>query len=389
MKGDRAELERLVGEARREAVPDVDWDAIETSLMARVKAEPRLVRARRRPSPGPFVLAFALAAVAGAAVAAVGIVRREGPAKTPVVAETPTPKETKTRKVGPKNGNALAIGDVVESASEPVIVDHQGQATWTLEPESAAHVEELGGVIRVALDRGVLSAKVVKSTAPESFVVRVEGTRVAVHGTAFRVTRMAHAVRVDVTEGVVGVGPLHGPSFDVAAPGSTTTTFDGVRTDLRHAARAAAKSSERSRTDNSPALTAEQPSLEDQTTTEQRPSEQAPPPPEAAPATSAAPAPTVAPRAGLESGPTPSIDGVVDAVRRCFRDGTVTSGDLHVTVNTQMALRIQASGRVGEAVFTPPLAPNVRRCVDDSVGAMRFPASPNGFAIDRVLDLER
>jgi hypothetical protein len=54
-----------------------------------------------------------------------------------------------------------------------------------------------------------------------------------------------------------------------------------------------------------------------------------------------------------------------------------------------MSLRIQASGRVGEAVFTPPLAPNVRRCVDDSVGAMRFPSSPNGFAVDKVLDLER
>src|SRR5581483_1630809 len=161
--------------------------------------------------------------------AAVGVVNRERPAPAPAVAEAAQPPQAKTHGAGPRNGNALAVGDVVESGTDAVVVDHDGQATWTLSPDSSAHVEELGSVIRVALDRGVLSAKVAKSPRPESFVVRVEGTRIAVHGTAFRVSRLDHAVTVEVTEGVVGVGPLHGPSFDVAAPGSTTTTFEGVR----------------------------------------------------------------------------------------------------------------------------------------------------------------
>jgi hypothetical protein len=388
VKGDRAEpvLERLVAEARRDAVPDMDWDAIEASLMSRLKAEPRAraLPAGRSRSRGPFVLAFALAALAGAAAAAVGIVSRDRPAPAPAVAAAPQAPRTTTRSIEPRNGNALAIGDVVESGTTAVVVDHEGQATWTLEPDSSAHVEELGGVIRVALDRGVLSAKVAKSPRPESFVVRVEGTRVAVHGTVFRVSRLEHEVRVEVTEGVVGVGPVHGPSFDVAAPASATTTFEGVRTDLRHAARNVAKASEHPRAEVA------QPASADETApAEEIATAEAPPQPEATPSTSAERAPAVVSRAAQESAPVPNVDSVVDAVRRCFRERTVTNGDLHVTVNTQMALRIQANGRVGEAVFTPPLAPNVRRCVDDSVGVMHFPSSPNGFAVDKVLDLER
>ena len=384
MKEDRAEsvLERLVAEARRESAADIDWDAIEDSLMARVKTEPRVAPARAGSSPRPLLLAFALAAVAGAAAAAVGGLYR-GPAPAPMAAEAPPPERTTTPRVGPRDGNALAVGDIVESSTEAVVVDHPGQATWTLWPESSAHVEELGAVIRIALDRGALSARVEKSPRPESFVVRVEGTRVAVHGTAFRVVRLEHGVQVEVTEGVVGVGPLRGPSFDVAAPANTTTTFDGVRADLRHAARnVATKANEHQHAEAAQTP----PSVE--APTAEAPTETAPAQVEAA-ASGAEPAPAVVSRAAPESAPMPSVDGVLEAVRRCFRERTVTNGDLHVTVNTQMALRIQANGRVGEAVFTPPLAPSVRRCVDDSVGAMRFPSSPNGFAVDKVLDLER
>jgi len=201
---------------------------------------------------------------------------------------------------------------------------------------------------------------------------------VAVHGTAFRVVRLGNRVRVEVTEGVVGVGPVGGPSFDVAAPSSATTTLDGVRTDLRHAARdTGGKNAERPRTGPTEVAAAGEP--------ESAPQE----PEEASSATPGEGTPQVSARAPRASGSPPSTDGIVAAVRRCFREQTVASGDLHVTVSTQMSLRIQASGRIGEAVFTPPLAPGVRRCVDDGVGAMKFDASPDGFAIDRVLELER
>ena len=159
------------------------------------------------------------------------------------------------------------------------------------------------------------------------------------------------------------------------------------RTNLRHAARNVARGEHGRAEAAQPATADETASTEDPATAETPETAEAPksePPP-----TSAEGAPAVVSRAASESAPTPNVDAVLDAVRRCFRERTVTNGDLHVTVNTQMSLRIQASGRVGEAVFTPPLAPSVRRCVDDSVGAMHFPSSPNGFAVEKVLDLER
>jgi len=365
-------LDRLVAEARREPLPDVDWDAVEASLLPRLGQTPRFPVVRHGGMRRSLVFALAAAALAGAAAAAVGVVNRERPETPPVVAVAPQAPETKA-PAGARNGNALAVGDVVHSDADPVAVEHAGQATWTLEPHGDAHVEELGDVIRVALDRGILSARVVKSPRPESFVVRVEGTRVAVHGTAFRVVRLDHGVRVEVTEGVVGVGPLGGPSFDVAAPASATTTFEGVRTDLRHAARSMnAKTSDHARADVAEA----EPAAPEPTDV---PATEAP----AVPAEANDQAPEVAAPAP------PSIDSVVQAVRHCFREQTVTSGDLHVSVSTQMSLRIQGSGRVGEAVFTPPLAPSVRHCVDDSVGALKFQSSANGFAVDRVLELER
>jgi ferric-dicitrate binding protein FerR (iron transport regulator) len=374
-------LERLVAEARREPPPDVDWDAMEARLMPRLGEPPRFAAPRRSPR-SPLIFALAAAALAGVAAAAVAVVNRDLPPPAPIVAVAPPAAEQAARAGNARNGDALAVGDVVHADREPVAVDHDGRATWTLEPDSEAHVEELGGVIRVALDRGILSARVVKSPRPESFVVRVEGTRVAVHGTAFRVVRLDHAVRVEVTEGVVGVGPLRGPSFDVVAPASTTTTFDGVRTDLRHAARSTtSKPNER--------LHAGAPAEE---VAAAEPEPEAPAQAEATDVpdeSGKGASPEVSARAPRESSSAPSIDGVVDAVRRCFREQTVESGDLHVTVSTQMSLRIQGTGRVGEAVFTPPLAPRVRQCVDDAVGLMKFPASTNGFAVDKTLELSR
>jgi hypothetical protein len=54
-----------------------------------------------------------------------------------------------------------------------------------------------------------------------------------------------------------------------------------------------------------------------------------------------------------------------------------------------MSLRVRANGHVGEAVFDPPLAPPVQSCVDAEVGAIAFAPSPGGFAIDRVIELDR
>jgi hypothetical protein len=396
VKTDRAEpLQRLVAEVRREPLPEIDWDAMEESLVSRLGEAPRFAAVRPLRSRSPFVLVLAAAALAGIAAAAVGVVNHAAPGAPQSVAVGAPASEHAARPRAVMNGNALAVGTVVQSEADPVVVDHEDHATWTLEPGSAAHVEELGGVVRIALDRGALTARVVKSLLPESFVVRVEGTRVAVHGTAFRVVRLEHSVRVEVTEGVVGVGPLGGPSFDVAAPSSATTTFAGVRTHPRHVVRGVTmKSAEHAHPGAAEATATENPEIAqaeeaqaDETAAETPAPEETP---EMAPSGATAQgAPQVAGRAPRASSSPQSIDGVVEAVRRCFREQTVTGGDLHISVSTQMSLRIQPSGRVGEAVFTPPLAPGVRRCVDESVGSINFRSSADGFAVDRVLELER
>jgi hypothetical protein len=367
-------LDRLVAEARREPLPELDWEAVEATLLPRLGEAPRYEQTRQRSYLGPVALALAAAALAGAAAAFVV----NGPApEAPRATVAQAPESTHAARAADTiDGDALTVGERLRADANHLVVEHSQHATWTLEPGGDAHIEQLGSVVRIALDRGAVSARVVKSPQPESFVVRVEGTRIAVHGTAFRVVRLGSTVRVEVTEGVVGVGPVGGPSFDVVAPSSATTTLDGVRTDRRHAARdTGGKNAERPRTGAAEVAAAGEPEPEA--------------PEEAASATPAEGTPQVSARAPRASGSAPSADGIIAAVRRCFREQTVASGDLHISVSTQMALRIQASGRVGEAVFTPPLAPGVRRCVDESVGAMKFDASPDGFAIDRVLELER
>lgn len=375
MKDGRAEpaLDRLVTEAKREPLPNVDWDAVEASLLQRLGEAPRYEPVRQRSYRTPVALALALAAAA--VLGAVAALFVGGPVPhTPSQAIATAPEAESTASTsGAVDGNALAVGAAVHADADCVVVEHTKHATWKLEPGSLAHVEQLGSVVRIALDRGSLSARVVKSPQPESFVVRVEGTRVAVHGTAFRVVRLGNSVRVEVTEGVVGVGPVGGPSFDVAAPSSATTTLGGVRLDSRHAGRETGpKSAERP---HPSAVAAAEPAPEESAAAE--------------PAEPSSEAPQVSARAPRASSSTPNTDGIVEAVRRCFREHTVASGGVEISVSTQMSLRIEASGRIGEAVFTPPLAPGVRRCVDDTVGAMTFDSSPDGFAVVRVLELER
>jgi ferric-dicitrate binding protein FerR (iron transport regulator) len=374
VKHGRAEpaLDLLVAEAKRDPLPDVDWDAVEASLLQRLGEAPRYEQLRQKSYRTPVTLALAAAALLGAAAAFfVG-----GPvphAPSQAIAPALEAENTASAGGGAVDGNALAVGAAVHADAASVVVEHTKHATWKLEPGSLAHVEQLGSVVRIALDRGSVSARVVKSPQPESFVVRVEGTRVAVHGTAFRVVRLGNAVRVEVTEGVVGVGPVGGPSFDVAAPSTATTTLGGVRLDSRHAGRdTGPKSAERP---HPSAVAAAEPAPEESASAE--------------PVEPSGEAPQVSARAPRASSSTPNTDGIVEAVRRCFREHTVASGGVEISVSTQMSLRIEASGRIGEAVFTPPLAPGVRRCVDDTVGAMTFDSSPDGFAVVRVLELER
>lgn len=359
MNEDRAEkaLHRLIEEARLGATPELDWDAIESKVLARAaRSEPGTeMRSRRVSWLAPAALAALAALGAGAAL----LLKPAAPVSSDAPREAVTATTT-TPPVGNLDGDALAAGALVTSNSDPIVVEHAGHVIWTLAPAGAARVESVGDVIELSLDRGTLSAHVTKSKMPESFVVRVEKTRIAVHGTKFRVERLAKTVHVEVEEGVVAVGPLGGTAFEVRAPGNVLVSFDGVRVDQRRASGAAAPAA-----GGLPAGAAADSVAEIQ--------------PEKVTATHEEPAPSEP----------PGVERVIQAVRHCLSENTVAGGDLRVSVRTRMSLRVLSTGRVGEALFAPPLAPPVQHCVDAQVGSIGFFASHDGFALDRVIELER
>jgi hypothetical protein len=277
------------------------------------------------------------------------------------------------------NGDALAVGALVAADSSRLVVTHAAHVTWSLDEGSAAHVESAGTIVALSLDRGAVSAKVEKSPRPETFVVRVENTRVAVHGTEFRVERLPAGVRVTVSEGVLGIGPVGGSSFELRAPGTALLNLQGVRTDVRKPLGSAVKHAGAT---EPPRLGVEP--VADATTVEAPPTEPAPP-------ASAAEAPleepvAVAP-AAPPAGAVPLVEQAAKSVQRCFDAHTLAGGDLRVSVLTKMALRVTRDGKVGDALFEPPLAPTVRECVDREIGAMHFPDSPEGFVASRSLEL--
>ena len=89
------------------------------------------------------------------------------------------------------------------------------------------------------------------------------------------------------------------------------------------------------------------------------------------------------------AGATPGIEAAVQGVQRCFAESTVSGAGVRVSVRTHMSLRVQASGSLSEAIFEPPLAPAVQRCVDSRLGSLRLPGTSGGFAVERALDLGR
>lgn len=352
---DTSLLDRLVAEARAEQAPAVDWETVEASLLKRAAETPR----QRRRSPNPALLAAAAVLFAMGTFFALRrtVSEPSRSAEVPEAARNQAPAEP----AGRLDGDQLAPGAVVTSGATEVVVEHAGRATWTLAPESSAHVESVGDVVALSLDRGTISAHVVKSPRPESFVVRVERTRVAVHGTRFRVARLSDSVRVDVEEGVVGVGPVGRPGFELRAPDGATLTFDGVRTDVAAGAAPEAETAAAEAASGvaAPALRAKAFAL-------------APVEPD-----------------GLPRGALSGIEQVTKSVETCLRDNTVSGDDLRVSIETRLTLRVDAKGAVGEALFAPPLAPSVGLCVDAALEKVRFPRSAGGFVVDRILELNR
>lgn len=344
-KGEVRALNQVTRELRDAAPPDLDFDRMGARLDGAIPA-PRWGAppvASRRGVVMPLLGVAAAAAMLAAWA--------QSPSVAPLASVGTV--WSLERSV---DASTLAPGARLASGAHRITVRHAGVATWELAPGSVARWAS-STPLTIALDSGQISARVVPSPQPESFAVEAGSTRVAVHGTAFVVRHVAGRVEVNVTEGVVVVGP-HGqaPRFSLPAPASGVFDLQGEGAGPLGggAARIAAVV-----------------------------------------ASSAAPsvaAPVKLDR--LSSAPSrEAITALESSVRRalqqCFVASFPADGDMHVSVSTRLTLAIAPSGELGSPSFEPPLAPAVRQCALESLRSLAGPASHEGGRVETRLELSR
>ena len=323
-------LAALTRDARHAAPPEVDFDRIEAALEAALAREPVRLRPRSRAWTG--VAALVAAAAAGALFF--------GTSRTPPVpAVSVVTPATPLVPVAPAHR-----AEHVETGAATRSFTKEGLATWVLEPGAVADVTDEGERVVLALSAGVVRVDVVPQPVKERFVVLVDHTRVAVHGTSFRVARTGGNVDVDVEHGVVAVGGLDAaPRWMLNAPIGGTFRADASAGDLRPLAPCS--------------------------------SLLVPTPPRS---TGSAPR-AVAPEKRLEAAELRTK--AVSLANECFQRTTLPA-NVQVTVETAMRLSVDASGAV-VASFEPPLAPTVEGCVRE--GLLRLKAQPG--TVDAPLTL--
>lgn len=335
-------LSRVVAEARSEAAPELDWARIE----ARLDAEPRLPEIEGRPSRG--VRTALILAAAGVALA-IGWVAAGSRAK---IANQGLPDATHQAI----DGDVLAAGERIDAEQADVAVEHRHHSQWTLERGGRASVTTEPGVVRVELEQGALVARVVPSPRKETFIVEAAGTRVAVHGTAFRVALTASHLDVSVTEGIVLVGPRDRPGFGQSLIANQSSTFTLTGVPLADA-----------RSVRSPAS---RPAVEHR--------------------------PVASAGHGRELVAQPPIDEVERVVSdvlglaaRCFETRTTTANGVRVTASTQITLHALPEGKLELVSLDPPLAPPVEACLNEGIMKLSITQSERGIQVTRRMDLER
>jgi hypothetical protein len=367
-------LDRMILDLREESAPELDWDRVEARLLREPPPEPRsawltILSRLRFPAAG----LVAIAAVA-----------------TLVLARTPAPvppKQLAKLADTPLNGDQLALGTRVTAGNQPLLVEHPGRARWTLEPHATALVTDAGEFLTVKLESGALSAAVVPNPKPETFAVEVDGTRVAVHGTAFRVERLGERVQVEVSEGTVAVeasGTHSSPSFLLRRNSRGNFALDGRSGSVEGNASAVVADGaggQSRRTVAKIASIAHAPA---------RAQTQAPAVPSAKPELSSQP---VAPPQPLPVQPSISdieagVSSALELMNRCFRDETRSTG-IRVSASTGLTLSVAGDGTIQSVTFAPPLAPAVEDCAVSGLRALTFTHSIEGVTFTRLLELER
>ncbi len=377
---EEAALERVIMELRAEPSPELDWERVEARLMREPKPEARSRTAQ-------FMARLRMPAIVlVAAAAAVFVVTRNHS-----VTAVATSKAVAKLAGGPLNGDQLALGTRITAGAQNVVVEHAGRARWTLEPHSTAFVSNAGEFLTVQLESGALSAAVVPHTKAETFAVEAGSTRVAVHGTAFRVERSADRVLVQVSEGTVAVEPTQthsDPSFllrrdsrgnfgldgrtgsvegnasvVVRDAGAESHREIGAATGAQHAASRVAHSP----THVSGAAAATTPQAANAT------------------GSNAQSLPLQPSISNIESG----VSSAIGLTTGCFRNKTNSAGSTRVSATTGMTLSVAGDGTVQSVTFSPPLEPAVEDCAVIGLRQLTFARSSDGVTFTRMLELTR
>jgi hypothetical protein len=393
-------LEQVVREAKEDFAPkrDLDWDAMEARLMERV-AQERNVLADEARASGARAGVLRIGAAVLAAAAAVAIVVRDR--DTSVLGNAPSAAvdvsagslrategtgEVRIGGVPAAPGQALRPGDVVEADGARAVLERPRKVSWLIEREGGvarARVKSAGESLVLGLEDGAIEAQVTPVPTGEAFAVDV-GTqsnvvRIAVHGTHLRVARAGSRVTVDLSEGVVSIGPAPrvGSTYGtlVTAPAHVELDANDVAHTLKidHAASSVRPPIQLGGHDHvavAPPPVAAPPQPQGAKPT---PAPAAKQPPAAA-ETAAKPEPP-------KAAPLPPREALAAAVRDCATSGK-KPGEVKVTVNSTLRIKIGATGEIERATFDPPLLPEIQTCaaaaiykikVDEPNGSMTVP----------------
>jgi ferric-dicitrate binding protein FerR (iron transport regulator) len=376
-------LDKLVRESRsqlgvRES-QNVDWAKVDAALFRRIEAAQRAERAELAPRRGrawaPVAAGLTLAA---AAALAVGAMHGRATGPSPVALEDGAGVlavagggqlfvDGKPAGVGA----VLHTGDVIEARGAQATLERPGKLTLLFERGAKATVTRVQGALVLALQEGAVEAQVVPVPSGEAFAVDVGPSRVAVHGTHLRVSRIGERVAVDVSEGIVSLGeaprigstlgalvtaPAHAEFTTGDAEGTLVVTHDPAA--LR--APMPLGSSPPSGASASSAALVSAPRAE--------PGDVRPPGPAVRSEGHGVGAPP--PRSPALAEVAPEV-AVAAAVRSCLAERP--RGD-HVTVvvRTTVHLTLGSDGTVSSARFDPPVAPDVNACAAGPIYKARF-----------------
>ncbi|MEZ4294525.1 MAG: FecR family protein [Polyangiaceae bacterium] len=419
-KGASRAVDRMLDAIRGEEPPEMDWEAIERSLMGRIRrGEGARPQPKRTAGVGTALMFAAAAAIVPIALSLGG--SPAGGARTgddvravDVASIGRAPGETGSAPA--RDLTALRRGDAVEASDGEVTFADAGKVRWTLSPESRlvvrSPVPQSGVGHVVQLTRGSVRVEVqpdlVKNGLVDVLAVEVGNTRIAVHGTVFTVTLRDGEVLVDVEHGVVTVGPAgaKGATTGYQLPAGSRAAFslDGARrarwlpkTPAKPAEPVAAVVAPPPDVAVGPAPVVPPAPVDDDT-----PSLLDPPPAPSVkpgPAVAARPASTANPAAPPDPAPAvtapepPKVTmnaGTVQAgLLRCFRQAhpAISADGPRLTASSTFTLKIRADGSVEGAQFSPPL-PSIQGCAA-FVWSGRFTPGASSYTLSIPVQLSQ